>query len=418
MEIIRELCSFEGRLAGTDAERRAAKRMAERLSASGRRTEIEPTYVHPQYGLVHAVHCLLGFAGSLASIALAPLGFGLVLFAATSMYLDLNYRLYIVRALFFRRASQNVLSRGRSPSRKQKLILCAHLDAARSGTAFGPSRARLLARLERLLGVPLGPFRLLFWALALLLPILGARMVGVESDALSLFQLLPTLVLLVGTFALVDIQLSPVVPGANDNASGVATVLSLVDELEAEPTRSLDVWVFLTGGEECQQEGMRAFLRAHRGQFDPESTTFLCLDAVGRGAVRYEATAGWVVSYDLDRRLGELAEAIGEADREGAGRYDAAPLRHGFATDSLPPRLRGYRALAITCLDQNGVAPDRHLATDVPENLDAAALARAHDFALELIRALDRDVSRDRPTATRPRRRERLLARTGSAGRE
>jgi len=416
MEIIRELCSFERRLAGTDAERRAANRMAERLSATGHRTEVEPTYVHPQYGLVHAAHCLLGFAGSLVSIALAPLGFFLVLLAATSMYLDLNYRLYIIRSLFFRRGSQNVLSRGRHPHRKQKLILCAHLDAARTGTVFAASRARRLASLERRLGVALGPFRILFWSLALLLPILGARMAGVESDLLSLLQLPPTLVLLVGVFALVDIELSSVVPGANDNASGVATAISLATELEAEPTESLDVWVLLTGAEECQQEGMRAFFRAHRDQFDPESTTFLCLDAVGRGDVRYELTAGWVISYDLDRRLAELAEAIAASDREGPRHLNAAPLRHGVAADSLPPRLRGYRALAITCLDEDGHAPDRHLATDVPEKLDEAALERAHAFALALIRALDRDLSRAPGTPARPARRDRVPAPAASPG--
>ena len=69
MEIARELCSFEGRLAGTDAERRAANRLAERLRELGRRAEVEPTYVHPQLGLVYAAHCGLGLAGSLLSIA-------------------------------------------------------------------------------------------------------------------------------------------------------------------------------------------------------------------------------------------------------------------------------------------------------------------------------------------------------------
>ena len=115
MEIIRELCSFEGRLAGTDAERRAANRLAERLRELGRRVEVEPTYVHPQSALVHAAHCLLGFAGSLVAITVPALGFALVLLAATSMYLDLNGRLYLLRSLFFRRASQNVVSPGHEP---------------------------------------------------------------------------------------------------------------------------------------------------------------------------------------------------------------------------------------------------------------------------------------------------------------
>src|SRR5262245_51765651 len=112
MEIIRELCSFEGRLAGTDAERRAANRLAERLREQGRRVEVEPTYVHPQLGLLYALHCGLGFAGSLVAVVVPALGFAMVLLAVTSMYLDMNARFYLLRRLLFRRASQNVVARG------------------------------------------------------------------------------------------------------------------------------------------------------------------------------------------------------------------------------------------------------------------------------------------------------------------
>ena len=212
MEIVRELCSFEGRLTGTDAERRAANRLAERLRGLGRRAEIEPIHVHPQWPLVQAAHCLLAFAGSLVAIEVPALGFGLVLLAATSMYLDLNYRLYLVRRLFFRRASQNVVSPGPNPDAGARLLICAHVDAARSGAVFAPRRALRGARIAESSPVPLGPFRILFWSLALLLPLLGARMAGLDSNAIAVIQLLPTLVLLLGIFALVEIEVSEVVP--------------------------------------------------------------------------------------------------------------------------------------------------------------------------------------------------------------
>jgi hypothetical protein len=393
MEIIRELCSFERRLAGTDAERRAANRLAERLRAAGRSAEAEPTYVHPRYGLVHAAHCALGFAGSLIAIEIPALGFGLVLFAATSMYLDLSYRLYLVRSLFFRRASQNVVSPGPRPDAAARLIIVAHYDAARSGAVFAEKRTRRAARLQRRYGVALGPFRILFWSLAALLPLLGARMAELDSTAISALQLLPTLVLLVGAFALVEIELSEVVPGANDNASGVATALSLAEELDAKPPEHLDAWVLLTGAEECLQEGMRAFLRAHRAELDRERTFFINLDTLGHGEVRFEVSAGWIVGDEMDRRLVELCAAIAEAGADG-GEPAARPLRHGLAGDSMPPRLRGYRSLGITCLGADGYVPGYHLPSDTPDRVDPGALERAHDFALALIRQLDRDVGR------------------------
>ncbi len=394
MDVIRELCSFENRLAGSDAERRAANWLAMRLRDGGRRAEIEPTYVHPRYGLVHAAHCALGFAGSLLAIVQPAIGFAIVLATAVSMYLDLNYRVYLVRRLFFRRASQNVISPGGRPGAPARVFLCAHYDAARTGAAFDPKQVARGARFAARLPLPIGPFRILFWSLAILLPILGARMAGIDSGLISLLQLFPTLILLVGVFLLTDIELSDVVPGANDNASGVATVLSLADELSANPPAHLDVWVLLTGAEECLQEGMRSFVRAHRGDLDRETTYFVNVDTVGRGNVRFEAGAGWVVTYQLNRRLVELCNAIATADREDSNRYKARPLVHGVAGDSMPPRIAGFPATAISCRNDLNYVPGNHTPDDTPERVDPAALDRAHGFALELVRALDRDVGR------------------------
>src|SRR5207249_1591306 len=167
--------------AGTDAERRAANWLATRLRDGGRPAEVEPTSVHPQFALVQAAHCMLGVAGSLVAIFSAPVGFAIVLVTATSMYLDLNARRYLVRRLFFRRASQNVVSPGPHSDARARLFLCAHYDAARAAPLFRPRTLARFTRIARLSPVPLGPFRPLFWSLAALLPILGVRMAGIDS---------------------------------------------------------------------------------------------------------------------------------------------------------------------------------------------------------------------------------------------
>ena len=392
-ETVRELCSFEGRLAGTDAERRAANRMTERLQATGRKAAVEPVYVHPQAPLIHLVHCLIGFAGSLVAAVEPAAGFALVLVAATSMYLDLNGRLYLLRTLFFRRASQNVVSPGSNPDAPARLLLVAHLDAGRGGAVFEPRNRRRLGRVSRFLGVQ--PPRLVFWSLASLLPLLGARMAGVESGLVAVLQLPSTLVLLVAIFLLADIQLSDPSPGANDNGSGVALALSLARALDDESPRHLDVWILLTGGQECGAEGMRSFVRSRRKELDPTRTLVLALDAVGRGDVRYVTAEGPAVSFAMDRRMVELSGAIAEADRAGSARYRAAPLRRASASDALPAATRGWRALAITCLEPGDVfPPGHHTPDDAPEHVDWGALGRTGEFARELIAALDNDIGR------------------------
>ena len=330
LQLIRELCSYEGRLAGTDAERRAGNWLATRLRDSGRTAEVEPTYVHPSYALAHAAYCLLGLGGSLVAIVSPPAGFSIVLVVGVSMYLDLNARFYLLRRLFFRRASQNIVSPGSRNDAPARLFLCAHYDAARTGPFFRPRTIARFARLDRLSPLPLGPFRILFWSLAALLPILGIRMAGVDSTLISVLQLIPTLILLVGALMLVNLELSDVVPAANDNASGVATVLSLADELAANAPENLDVCVLLTGGGECLMEGMRSYLRAHRKELDPATTYFLSLEAVGRGEVRYVTGEGLAISFGMDARVVELCDAIASASDESGKRPDARPLRVGL----------------------------------------------------------------------------------------
>jgi hypothetical protein len=396
MEIIRGLCSFEGRLTGTDAERRAANWLAERLRAQGRRAEVEPTYVHPQVGFVLAAHSALGFGGSLVAIAEPIAGFAILLATAVSLYFDLNTRFYLLRRVLFRRASQNVFSpagRGDAPAR---LILVAHYDAARTGYVYNERTRRREARIPPGARRIFAPPRLLFWSLALLLPILGARTAGLEESWLNLIQLLPTLVLLVATFLLVDIELSDVVPGANDNASGVAVALSAAKVLDADPPRHLEVCVLLTGGSECLMEGMRSFVRRYRKRSDRASTYFLVLEMLGRGPTLHYLTAeGLAVTYRHSVRLAQLCEAITTASAEEGSDLGATPVALPTATDALPATLAGYQALAFRRLAENGLPGlEHHTAADTPEGIERDALAQSERFVVELVRQLDRDVGR------------------------
>jgi hypothetical protein len=393
MAVIRELCSFEGRGPGTDAERRAANMLAGRLRGLGRRAEIEPFFAHPQYALVHLIHAAMAVAGSVIATVQPAVGFTLVFLAAVSTYLDVNTRLYLVRSLLFRRASQNVVSPGDRPGAPARLILMAHYDAARTGYIFSKAANRIRRLPERVrLGV--GPFRLFFWlGLAPLLPILGARMAGVDATWLSALQAIPTIVLIVAGFLLIDIALSDIVPGAYDNASGVAAVLSATDELTANPPENLDVWIVLAGAEESFCEGSRAFVRARRKEFDRATTVFVNVDSVSFGQVAYEVSQGPVISLPHDPELIELCEALSASG--AAGPDGARPIRHALVDDAMPARIRRMRAITLRTTDPDGnLAPWYHTHDDVPERVDAEALTRATDFLVSLVRLIDRDAGR------------------------
>jgi len=394
-ELIAELCSFEGRWPGTDAERRAASRLSERLREMGRRAILEPTYVHPEYSLVIAAHLLLALAGSLLALVLPPLGFLLVLVSATSLYLDQNTRLYLIRRLFFRRASQNVVSPGPSPGASARVILSAHYDAAKTGLVFGPRTIRAGGRLPETARVMLGPIRVLFWAgIVPLLAVTGARLADIDEQWLAIVQLLPTALLLVSLVLLMDIALSRVVPGACDNASGVAAVLSAAQALDDDPPANLDVWVVLTGAEECLGEGMRSFARGHRDDLDRERTFLINIDSVSFGDPHYVISEGLIISSRTDRRLAELSEAIAAADAEGDKRLGAKPIRHAMLTDAQPALVAGLRAISIVGAEDGLPPPYYHTHDDTPDKVDDDSMQRAIDFTLELVRQVDRDAGR------------------------
>ena len=392
---LEELCSFEGRLAGTDAERRATSAIAGELRDEGWRADVEPTYVQPQWAVVHLLHCAIAAIGSMIAALEPAVSFAIVLAVATSAYLDLSGRAYLVRRLLFRRASQNLRARAPgAPDTSPRVILCANLDAPRTGAAYGPLAQRLQARAARAFPVASSPTRVWFWSIALLLPPLGARMAGVDANWLAVAQLPQTLVLIVACFLLGEIALSGAAPGANVNASGVSAVLTAARRLGADPPSVLSVELALCGGGETTMQGMREFVRAHSSELERDSTWFVSLEAVGRGEPRFCVSQGPAVSTPLDRNLVSLAEAIALASDDGG----IAPLRTGGTSAAYMAAARRYPALAITCREgEAATLPDgHHTSRDTAENLDPESIRAAASFAEQLIRLLDRDLARRR----------------------
>ena len=114
-------------------------------------------------------------------------------------------------------------------------------------------------------------------------------------------------------------------PGANDNASGVAGVLELVGRLARERPPGSRWWRWSCGCEESGMGGMAAWLAAEGAQLDPQRTLVLGLDTIGSGEpVVLEAEGGlWPVRYrEQDvasaERAGLRALAPGRLDRSGA----------------------------------------------------------------------------------------------------
>lgn len=392
---VEALVGFGDRLAGSDPERRACNHLAERLRTSGRATTVEPTHVQPQWALVHLLTCLLAVAGSTIAGAQPLAGFVLVLAAAISAYLDLSARHYLIRRLPFRRASQNVHTVA-DPPVGPTVILCANADAPRTGLVYARSGAAIANRLGRRLPVASSGTRIWFWSIALLLPVLGARLAGFDPGWLAALQLPQTLLLIVACFLLGEIVLSPASPGANANASGVAALLDVLRRLDAEPPEHLEVEAVVVGGGETTMQGMRNFIRSHRRRLDPGTTWFISLESAGRGEPRFLRSGGPAVSLPFDPGLTAIVGALaGEGERPRA-----APMRDGRTSAAFVARAYGYRALPLCCREPGRALPEyHHTPEDVTARIDPGAIAALAALATDAIRSLDRDVGRAEPEA-------------------
>lgn len=374
MREIENLVAFEGRGPGTDAERRAAVHLERRLRELGRDAETEPTSVHPNYPIAHALHALIAIVGSVLSVTVPLAGAALVLFAALSAFGDLTGSFYIVRRLTGRRASQNITSteNGGKPG---TLILTAHYDAARGGALFTPRAVERRATLGKLLRRGLGPFEPFFWALLVVLACTLLRLVGFDGTAFTVVQFIPTVVLIAFVPLFVDIALSGVAPGANHNASGVATLLRLAERYGGR-LEHFDLWVVLPGADSGLLLGSRAWMRRHKRELDPERTIFVNVQAAGTGTVRWIEKEGPAVAMRYHPALVELCEGIG----------DGRGITSREATSALAARTAGFPAITISARNALDYAPER---------VDRDALERTYEFCGALLERLDEDIGPD-----------------------
>jgi hypothetical protein len=291
------------RPAGSDAERRAARQLAERLEGLGREVVVEPFAVWPAWAVGYTVNAIVAVVGSVLSVSSAKLGMGLVLLATVLTFLDLSGISPTTRRLLGRRASQNVVSWGER-EKPGALVLVAHYDS-------GPTRT--------------WPLRPLFWALLVLLVCCVLRVGGMSGTALTVLQFLPTVALILYVPLLLDIALSPAAPGENDNASGVALALGLAERLDG--LEGFGVHVVLTGSQKAMAQGMRAFLKTHRRQFATDRTVVLNLDSVGSGELRLTKKEGPLLTVRSHPQLVGLIDVPTTVNREASDGYAAASAR-------------------------------------------------------------------------------------------
>ena len=367
------------RPSASDGERRAAEWIRDRLEGLSADARVEEERAHGTYwvplGLMTAAAGAAGLAAGRGGRAARALGAVVGAAAAAGIADDVSGGPHLFRRLLPHRGTFNVVAAAGDREAERTLVFVAHHDAAHGGLVFAPQLTTIPAdafpgwydRQETspqvMLLVVAGP------VLVALGSLLGARRLRRLGTFLSLGS--------VAAFA--DIGARPVVPGANDNLSGVAVVLELARALAERPVQGVRVLLVSTGSEESFMEGMRGFARRHFPALPPESTEVVCLDSVGSPELILIEGEGMLRMRDYSPELRD--RIAGVAAR--AGVHLRRRLRLGLATDGLVALKAGYPSAALGSVTKYKLPLNYHSPDDVASALvyetvrDAAVLCEA-----------------------------------------
>ena len=384
---VEALSSIE-RPSASPGEREAAEWLVGELAAAGVdqvEVEAEPdshgTYWIP-HGLLSGAGAVLGLAalrGGRSARAAAVVG-GAV---ATALGVDeIPPRGRRLRKLLSRKTSHHVVASIGSEQAEKTVVVLVHHDAAHSGLVFNPAIVETADRLAPRVFDSMQTSPPLMWPVVFgpgvvaLGALIGSRKLTALGTAIS-----------AGTTALmVDAAVRSVVPGANDNATGVAVAIALAGELIERPTESVRVMIVSTS-EEAFCEGMGKFMARHGDELPVESTFFLSIDTVGSPHLTVLRGEGALRMRDY--RPESLALADTAAEDLGIELFPNLRLRN--ATDGVYPLNAGYHCISMASCTRLKQPDNYHWPTDTPENVNYSSVLDALRLSEEMIRRLDRD---------------------------
>ena len=379
--LLDELCGFT-RETASDGERAAANWLRDRLAAEGAgEARIEEHGGHQTYWWPLGLAAGVGVFAGVRAIRGRSLGAAALAAAAAWAAADeLPPRRRRLRAALPGRTATNVIASLGPPQAKRTLVLVAHHDAAHSGLVFDPAIPSTIERLAPWFFKVADTSPPLLWP-AVIGPALAAAGAATGGRGLGRAG-----ALLSAAFAaaIANIAASPVVPGANDNGTGVVVLIALARALARCPTESVRVMLVSTA-EEGLCEGMRAFADRHFDELPTSDTFFLAIDTVGSPHLLVLRGEGMLGISEYPARSLELLDRL--SDELGIWLFPNLRLRN--ATDGVYPLATGYQCASLCSCTALKQPANYHWPTDLPENVDYRTLVDAIRLVEALARQLD-----------------------------
>jgi Peptidase family M28 len=362
----------------TAAEARAAGYIRGRFEERGLEVTAQEFSCIRTYSYLYVIYLGVAVACAVLSYWFAYYVAPVAVLDAVLFALDLETFPLLSRVLPHGR-SRNIIGELPAENGKVGMVVVAHYDSAESGLSFAPKLVKnFRLSFNMMIG---GVFAVaLLSAVNLIIAAAAGRAnlgVWIATLAVSAYLLVPLGLMLHRELAM------DYTPGANDNASGVVAMLSLVDKASEEESRLPGVLFVATGAEEVGTAGMIEFLKAYRDRL--KDALIVNLDNLGTGHLCYIDCEGMLLGHNSSPELLWLAGKVAEKKRLPVWRTSYRLL----STDATPALARGYRAMSLMAFDDNGLLPNWHWQSDTVDNVDMENLEVARAFLWNLARRID-----------------------------
>ncbi len=362
----------------TEAEGRAADFIRERFTEQGLETSVQEFKTITTYSYLYVIYLSVAIACGVLSYWFPYFVAPVALIVAALFALDLE-TFPLLSRLLPHRVSRNVIGEMPSESGEVRLVVVAHYDSARAALSFHP---KMVKNFRMSFSMMIGSVFLIA-ALALsnfiIRAITGSANFWVWVAALVFCAyLLVPLVLMLHREAAMEYT-----PGANDNASGVVTMLALVDKMGEPESRLPGVMFVATGAEEVGTAGMIEFLKANGDRV--KDALIVNLDNLGTGHLCYIDCEGMLLPHRSSPVLLWLSWLVTKKKQFPIWQ---APYRL-LSTDATPALARGYSAMSVMAFDDEGGLPNWHWQSDTVDKVNMENIEVARGFLWNIAKKLD-----------------------------
>jgi putative aminopeptidase FrvX len=176
------------------------------------------------------------------------------------------------------------------------------------------------------------------------------------------------------------------VPGANDNLTGCAGGVLLLERLTDDKPDDVELVLVATGSEEAGTGGAFRLAQAMSGVWSKDDTVIVAIDGLSNGEMRYMED-GEIVRLRIPEWL-EAAAADAAASDPRFAQVKPFQIPVG-GSDAAPFEAMGWPGIALVCIDPDIGAPRHyHHPSDTPANLDMDQFVLSVDYIEAVVRRI------------------------------